>query len=566
MTAKDSNANIADFSSDKRSEIERAFADLKLGAKTLTHTTWSQRIQWVDRCAEGVGLVARDWVEDACDAKRIPTTSTARAEEVTSGPIATLRFLRLLSHSLRDVQKFGSPRLPKAVSDRRGQCRVPVFPTGHLYDSILFWPMHAETWLASCVSPDAMHEKSLHRLRDEKSSPKVLVVLGAGNVSSIPATDALSKIFIENASVLLKMNPVNEYLGKHLGVAFKPLIDANLLRIIYGGIETGRHVVEHEAANGVHVTGSEQTHDKIVWGYDGERDRRRQENKPRLKKQITSELGNVSPWLIVPGNYSKSQLQAQAETIASSIVNNASFNCIATKLIVTCQQWPQRKQFLDLLDSILLRIPSRYAYYPGASQRFERFSGDTPRDQEYLPWKLRRGINPNSVPHLLREESFTCVCGEFSIDANSGASFLRQSVELANQKIWGTLAANLTMPNRFRRQEGELVDEMLGELRYGTIGINQWAGVSFALMSPPWGGFPNTNLQNVQSGIGFVHNTFLLDEPQKTVLSGPLRMHPKPIWYSTHRHPEKVAWDLLELYLHPSTTRLPKLMWHAATG
>ena len=40
-----------------------------------------------------------------------------------------------------------------------------------------------------------------------------MLVLGAGNVSSIPATDTISKVFQEGQVVLLKMNPVNEYLG-----------------------------------------------------------------------------------------------------------------------------------------------------------------------------------------------------------------------------------------------------------------------------------------------------------------------------------------------------------------
>ena len=44
----------------------------------------------------------------------------------------------------------------------------------------------------------------------------VATVLGAGNVASIPAMDVLNKLFAENRVCLLKMNPVNEYVGPYL--------------------------------------------------------------------------------------------------------------------------------------------------------------------------------------------------------------------------------------------------------------------------------------------------------------------------------------------------------------
>jgi hypothetical protein len=547
-------------------EIEDLFKKLQLGAEFLRTNPLEQRIQLIDRCADGVGSVARQWVESACSAKQIPTDSPARAEEITAGPIATLRFLRLLAQSLRDVAQRGKPRLPGKVTRHHGQCRVPVFPTSQLNDSLLFWPMKAETWLDESVTEQDIFTNSTTRFSAVAAEASVAVVLGAGNVSSIAATDMLSKILIDNFSVVLKMNPVNDYLTPHFETAFKPLIEANVLRIVRGGREVGEQLVNHPTAQTIHVTGSDQTHDCIVWGQGDEAEKRKQNNNPRLQKHITSELGNVTPWAIIPGRYSVAELRAQAETIASSITNNGSFNCIATKLLVTCRQWPQRKQFLELLDSILATTPRRYAYYPGAADRFERFSGNPPENRDFLPWTLKHDIDPEATPHLVGEESFTCVCGELALDSNNETDFLKQLQHVFNQHIWGTLAASITVPTAFRRKHSALLDETLRKLQYGTIGINQWTAVSFALMSPPWGGFPGANLGNIQSGIGFVHNTFLLNRPVKTILRAPLRMHPKPIWYSTHRQPEKVSWDLLDLYLHPSPLKLPKLLWHATTG
>ena len=157
------------------------------------------------------------------------------------------------------------------------------------------------------------------------------------------------------------------------------------------------------------------------------RDRRKRENDPLLKKPITSEFGNVTPWIIVPGDYSPAQLQFQAENVAASIANNASFNCIATKMLITWANWPQRQAFLDLVDEVLAKVPRRCAYYPGAAERFERFTGHCPPPCSdcTLPWTLIRDAKPETSPHLFCEESFVCVCAETSLGGSDPQDFLR---------------------------------------------------------------------------------------------------------------------------------------------
>ncbi|NND99333.1 MAG: hypothetical protein HKN47_18595 [Pirellulaceae bacterium] len=547
-------------------DIEASLDQLTRGAIQLESMSVGQRIGLVEQCIETVGSVARQWVEAACDAKQIPKDSPARTEEVTGGPLGTIRFLQLIAQTFRDIDQYGSPKLPAKISRRAGQCRVPVFPTPILYDSLLFRPMTVETWLDPDVQADAVCCASTARLVDANRKSQIVAVLGAGNVSSIPATDALTKIFIERDVVALKMNPVNEYLGPIFERGLAPLLDSGLLRLTYGGIDTGKHLIESDRTGSVHITGSIHSHDNIVWGTGDDRERRRAENRPVLEKEITSELGNVSPWAIVPGRYTDAELRSQAETIATSIVNNVSFNCIATKVILTCRDWPQREQFHQILDALLDSIPKRYAYYPGAAERYSKFSGRQVNDPERLPWTLRRDVKPDETPHVLQEESFTPVCVEWVLEADSESDFLRKAVDAMNDRIWGTLAASLTMTDTFQRTHAEAVDEALRELRYGTIGVNQWPALSFALMSPPWGGHPSSNLQDAKSGIDFVHNTYLLDRPEKSVLRAPLRVKPKPIWNSTHRHPERVTWNLFDLYRSPSFFKLPKLAISSFTG
>ncbi len=550
--------------------IDRALAELQLGARRLAAASLEERIGWAKACLEAVAAAAREWVEVACQAKQIPAGCAARAEEILVGPVSVARYLQLIVATLDELRTSDRPRLPGAPRIVHGQLRVPMFPTWQLYDALLFRGVSAETWLEPDATLENLFGDAPQRLaRRELPAPRVALVLGAGNVSAIPATDALTLILQSDAAVLLKMNPVNDYLGPIFERAFAPLIAAGVLRIAYGGAEVGGYAVNHPLVDSVHITGSTDSHDAIVWGADpAERQRRQHANAPLVTKTVTSELGNVTPWTIVPGRYSDSQLLAQAESIAASIANNASFNCIATKMLITWKHWPDRDRFLDLVASILDRIPARFAYYPGASQRFAEFAGrsaDT-ADDGRLPWTLRRDVAPATEPRLFQRESFVCVTGETALDAGSPLEFLDRAVDFMNDELWGTLAAGLTVPDEIRCEHPAELDAALRRLRYGSIGVNQWPGLAYALMSPPWGAFLGANLSDVQSGLGFVHNTCLLERPQKTILRAPLAMFPKPSWFSTHRRPEALAWKLCELYCRPSLWKLPGLFNQALRG
>ncbi|NOY41088.1 MAG: aldehyde dehydrogenase family protein [Planctomycetes bacterium] len=560
---------MPDFSTaDPTQALDAAVADLGAGAQQLAAMTLDKRCELVDACIPAVARNASDWVAEACRAKRIAPDRAIAAEEILAGPANLLRYLRLLSSVFRDVQQKGTPTLPgRPHKNSLGRTCVPILPISDLYDSMVFMGLKAEVWLQPDADDQSLFSDCLQPAT--ATTAKVAGVLGAGNVSAIPVTDTLYKIFHESEAVLLKLNPVNEYLEPVFNDALRPLIDANLLRIVRGGREVGDAMVRHSAIDTLHLTGSHLTHDTIVWGSDhDERTKRQQEGQPLVTKPVTSELGNVTPWIVVPGNYTKKQLRAQAEHVVASIVNNGSFNCIATKMIVTSRGWPQREDFLDLIDMFFKAIPPRFAYYPGALDRFKRATGrsSVKTDDGSLPWTLIRDARPDESPHLFVEESFVCVCAETALDESSPTAFLDKAVEFVNDRLFGTLSATLTLPNDFRATHAAALDRAIGQLRYGSVCINQWSGIVYGMMTPPWGGFPGTSLADPQSGIGSVHNTFFLDQVEKTVLYGPLCNLMKPAWFASHRTAHKVAWNLVDLYRQPKLAKLLPVSFNAMRG
>ena len=175
--------------------------------------------------------------------------------------------LRLLERSLVDLSAGANPSLPGKVRKvAKGQVGAPCFPTD-IWDRLLFFGYRAVTWMEPGIGPeDVISGQAAAYAPGTTVDPSVCVVLGAGNVTSIAPTDALYKLFVELKTVMLKVNPVNEYIGPILERALAPLVEADVLRFAYGGGAVGEYLTSHDLADSIHMTGSDKTHDAIVFG------------------------------------------------------------------------------------------------------------------------------------------------------------------------------------------------------------------------------------------------------------------------------------------------------------
>ncbi len=542
---------------------------IRAATQTWPQVQLAKRIGLIREIRRLVNEHARQWVEQSSQAKSL-ATSAQRSEEILAGPVSVVRYLTILLQNLESILQRQTVKLPGTIRElASGKLSVPVFPVPSLYDPLLFWGLRADVWMQPGIKRQQIHGNLLEPILAPPNPAPVSVVLGAGNVSVIPMTDALAKLFQESHVVILKLNPVNDYLKEVFSQVLAPVIEPGWLTIMTGGADVGKQLVESPETTAVHITGSQQSHDAIVWGNSPQqRAERKRENRPLLDKPITSELGNVSPWMIVPGNYSQRQLELQAINIAAALTNNSGFNCLTPRVLVTASTWPQREQFLSLLKQNLSMIPARVPYYPGSLERYEQFLGQAAplAANGTLPWQLLTNFPADEPCRLFAEESFLPVCVEVGLAAQTPEEFLRTAVEFCNERLYGTLSASLTCPDLFRKRQRRLLEEQIDRLRYGAVCINQWAGLVYALMTPPWGGAPGATLTKIQSGRGSVHNLYFLDQFDKTVFAGPLCNFPKPIWSPTHTQAENVAWKLLHLYLHPSPLKLPGLFTSALLG
>jgi hypothetical protein len=68
----------------------------------------------------------------------------------------------------------------------------------------------------------------------------ITCVLAAGNHLSVAMRDIMQQLVINNQACIVKMNPVNDWIGVDLQIILQPLCDAGVVRLVYGGSATAQ--------------------------------------------------------------------------------------------------------------------------------------------------------------------------------------------------------------------------------------------------------------------------------------------------------------------------------------
>lgn len=526
-------------------KLDEKVSRLREGAVALARLSLRDRISLARAMQAGYLARAEDIVRASCAAKGIPRGTPLEGEEWATGPWCVVRQLRLVAEALDALGRTGNTPVGRVTRTANGRLAVRVFPASRI-DGLLFAGITVDVHMLDGVTEKTMHASRAPFYRGRAHDGRTVLVLGAGNLSGIPAMDVITKLFNESKACLLKMNPVNAYLGPLIEAAFAEPIRRGFLQVAYGGAAEGAYLIDHPAIDEVHLTGSDRTYDQIVWGPLGpEREARKARNAPLVTKPVTAELGNVSPVLVVPGPYSDKELAFQAESIAGAVTCNASFNCNAAKMLVTAKGWAQRAALLDAIERALASASVRQAYYPGAAERWRRLTRDRPQvraigaaSEGQLPWTLLPGLDAaDPAEPAFSTEPFCPILSETPVGCDDPVAFLEQAVDFANERLWGTLSADIVVHPRTLRDPAiaAAVERAIGRLRYGAVTVNSWSGFVFVYGTPPWGAYPGSTRADIQSGTGWVHNTPMLEGVEKAVLRHPLTIVPKPATFPSHR-------------------------------
>jgi hypothetical protein len=414
----------------------------------------------------------------------------------------------------------------------------PLFWSDRLFGPFIF--ASVEVWLKSGAAFQPLSVNQFLQDSVDTNKEGCMVVLAAGNHCFLSTIDCLHGLFQCNRVVYLKHSPVRPHhdaLVRHL---FAPLI-----RRGYFGCELdttlarSQQLVYHPSVAHVHLTGGKSVHDAIVWGTS---DIPRTVTTPVLQAKMTSELGCVTPWIIAPDQrWTKRQLRHHAQHLFASFYHNAGANCNSPKVLVLPRDWPYARDLVQLLISLMKKHPLPVSYYPGTRNRWTAFRNAYPGDlaQEYgdtlssaqrplldkasewlLPWLVVDGIHVDlstekgrqaaRTEYAFQSEPFAPVLTIAYIDDNS----LETAVTLANDYLFGSLSCSIVAP----KSNTPAIEQAIANLRYGAVAVNCWSGLCYLALCGTWGAFPGETLDNVQSGIGQVHNAYFIRDIEKTVL------------------------------------------------
>lgn len=523
-------------------QIDRDLQTLAASKDAWARLPVERKIRMFEDLKRSVHDVAGQWAAAASRAKGIAPGSPLEGEEWLTGPWGVLHALTAYIRTLRGIATHGLSPVPRAHRRPDGRTVVPVFPRGMIPDLILGSGVHAEVWMQPDVTPDDVPREAGSFYRQSQPQGRVSLILGAGNIAGIAPLDVLYKMIADGSVCMLKMNPVNEYLGPILERAFGAFVEAGYLRFAYGGADAGAYLCAHDLVTDIHITGSEATHRAVV-------------ATAGQNKRITSELGNVSPTIVVPGPWNDDDLAYQALHIATQKAHNAGFNCIAAQVLVLPSGWEYAGKLPEAILGVFERMEPRPEYYPGAAQRRAALAG------AQTPLRTITHVDAQQLDQpAFTTETFSGVLACVEIGGNL-ETYVRDAVTFANERLHGTLGANLLVHPATMKQHPELIDWALATLRYGTVGLNVWTGAGFLIPEAPWGAYPGHTLEDAGSGIGVVHNAYLLERTEKTVLRAPFTPFPRsfkngeinflptPPWYVTSRSQREVGQALCDFDL-----------------
>jgi aldehyde dehydrogenase (NAD(P)+) len=469
--------------------------DQDLSALAKSKDGWAamsaaERASYLPKLRDAVSAVAEEWVAAAVKAKGIPDGSPLAGEEWLSGPYCVLAWLDAMERTLDTVAsgKDVLQGLPVRVLPN-GQTAVRVSPYD-LKEKLLLHGFSSEVWMEPGVTPANLRDNLAGQYRSPGEG-KVALVLGAGNIASIAPLDVLYKLYADGEVAILKMNPVNEYLGPILEKALAPLAADGFVRFAYGAADVGEYLCHHADVDSIHITGSARTHDAIVYGVGADGADRKARDERALDKPVSSELGGVGPTIVVPGPWTDKDIRFQAEHIATQKLHNSGFNCVASQVLVLPSAWDRTDALVDAVENVMRTATARPAYYPGADSRREAATEHAADAVTISTGSGTRALLKDvRDSYAFTEEFFGPVLATTKLPGSSAADFLRAAVRFANEQLDGTLGANIIVHPRTAAELGPVLDEALAELRYGTIAVNVWTAFAYLNPRSSWGAFP----------------------------------------------------------------------------
>ncbi|KAJ1467673.1 Aldehyde/histidinol dehydrogenase, partial [Baffinella frigidus] len=550
------------FTEKVQAEITEKLRVLDGNKKTWAEMPVAKKIQYLDDIESQLKNVdLGEWVKGTTAIHGFvrpddmaPMAKTVRVTESFLSSSFLLSVVRKIRTTMREQQASGAAGL-KPLPIRKtatGDAVVKVYPYSAADKYVGFGGMGVtgEIWLE-----DSSVEEAAREYPTPPDGGRVSLVLGAGNQVLLELSDVLDRLFIQGEVVMTKHHELRLANEAPFAIIFAKLIRDGFVAATTGDGATGAFLVNNDLVGHVHITGGLATANKIIWGATAEEQaRRKAASDPVLKKPISTELGNISPFIVSPGgDWTDDDLKFQAAHLAAIFSANNSCNCLSPKVLVLAAEWEHRQAFLAHLRQELSLTKQWPPYYPGTKQRYQAFKDHYPEAEslgagpgvapnESGEWLAGPGVRNIGAPlpfllidladggakgreeYCLNNEAFAPVLAIASIPGDATPrAFAAAASDFCNDKVMGSLTAAVILHPTLEAADTTIADVFASKLRYGGIGINTAGQFHYMIDTLPWGAHPGETLDALESGQGYVKNTLGVKGVRKSVVRFPFR-------------------------------------------
>ena len=254
-----------------------------------------------------------------------------------------------------------------------------------------------------------------------------------------------------------------------------------------------------------------------------------------------AELGNVTPVIVVPGDWQETDFDYQADNILSMLGTFNGYACTAARILVLPKSWAGSEKLIKLISTKMAEAKAAVNYYPGTNETIKEALAYYPQidkrgvmDAEHQPWMLVTGLKSDEPEYAFRREFWSSFMAQVYVDAATTEEYLQKSVTFVNEKLWGTLSAVIIIDKKTQEEMSEknVLENAIDQLHYGTVSLNVYPAFGL-IMKAPWGGYPGSTYNDIQSGNCFVSNPLMLNNIEKSVIYAPFHISPRPLWFLT---------------------------------
>jgi aldehyde dehydrogenase (NAD(P)+) len=538
-------------------DLDRNINRLRIHSVEFSELPDEELISLLEKTIQNIQGIAYYWATLSAEKKQI-LQKHKEGEEWLGGPFVSILTTQYYIEYLKGNSSLKEENYNKDTNSYK------VFPNKFI-ESLTFPLLKAEIRFSKSMSFNQIEE---FRGFNQRIGPSdnVTLVLGAGNVSSIPFLDTLFHLVAKRSAILLKLNPVNDYLLPVFEKVFAEFIDRGFISVVNGNLDTSRYLTKHRSIDAIHLTGSNFTYENIVYDRQLTDKERSVSTIPKVnKKPIFSELGNVTPIIIHPGKWSNSELKFQARKIATAKLNNSGFNCIAAQVIVLPKGWRSTEKLKKYIKFYLNKIGDTTSYYPGANESLDNLK----TNNNYELVNESSCSTPFMTADLDVEEKYsssevwntTLYFKELEYSDNE--SFADISINYVNNELWGNLGVSVLIKGSKKKNNQHTVNKYKNDLNYGTVAINEWSAIAFIIPTMPWGGYPGNKDNDIQSGQGYVHNAYFFESPLKGIVETNFRFSRfiDPPWFVNNKKAHRLFKNLTYYQANNSKINFIKLIF-----